>query len=263
MTFKTAVWRLYRWLQTLPPTEDTIYNSCGGQHIAQGAPEMVHPGVYVLQRSSSNRDRRIHMPFQAVPQVIRVEPIYLYDSQYVENVLHYRYEVPWVGSELSDFAAAWLAKWQTNIRPQQPTNVSLVSIKVTDLSFEFAPGIEFTTGLPVAGSATGTGLPNNVSIAVRLLTALRGRSYRGRTYHIGVRATDVALNQITTLFQTALVTGYTSMRSVSTTQAYAQVVVSRVAGGALRPTGVATPVTAIQVDRVIDSQRRRLPGRGR
>jgi len=204
----------------------------------------------------------MNMSFQAVPQTIRVEPVFTYDGQFVTNITHYRNEVPVDAAELLAFAAAWVADWTTLIRPNQPTNVILTAVRVTSLDTEFAPGIEYSAGLPVAGSATGVGLPNNVTVAVRLLTALRGRSYRGRTFHIGVRNTDVSNNLITTLFASNLTTGYNGMRSISTTQEYLQVVVSRYEGGVLRPEGISTVVNAVQVERVIDSQRRRLPGRG-
>jgi len=202
------------------------------------------------------------MPFQPVPQTVRVEPVYLYDGQICTNITHYKYEVPVDAAELALFAAAWINEWVTNIKVAQPTNVTLTAVKVTDLSSEFAPGVEFVGALPQNGSLTGVGLPNNVTVAVRLLTALRGRSYRGRSFHIGVRNTDTLLNQITATFANLLLTGYNAQRQISTTQSYQQVVVSRYEGGVLRAEGVATPVTSVQVDRTIDSQRRRLPGRG-
>ena len=200
--------------------------------------------------------------FQPVPSTIRVEPVYRYDSQVVENVLHYKYEVPVNEDELAEFAEEWYQLWNSNVRAWQPTNVILDKIKVTDLSSEFAPGIEYAAGMPTAGLLTGVGLPNNVTVAVRYVTALRGRSYRGRSFHIGVRNTDTTLNQITTTFQSGLDAAYTAMLNVSTTQLYVQTVVSRYQGGALRLEGVSTPITAVTVDRTIDSQRRRLPGRG-
>jgi len=202
------------------------------------------------------------MPFQPAERVIRVEAIYTYDGQIVENVLHYQTDPTPDATEMTAFAAQWVTQWQAGIRATQPTNVSLNTVKVTSLDSEFAPGIEYTTGLPLAGTATGTGLPNNVTVAVRYLTALRGRSYRGRSFHIGIRATDVLLNQITTTFQTNLRAAYILMLNVATPQAYFQGVLSRYEGGVLRPEGVFTDITSVQVERVIDSQRRRLPGRG-
>lgn len=202
------------------------------------------------------------MPFQPAERVIRVEPIYTYDGQVVQNVLYYQTDPTPDAIELTAFAAQWVTQWQAGIRASQPTNVSLNTLKVTSLDSESAPGIEYTTGLPLAGTATGTGLPNNVTVAVRYLTALRGRSYRGRSFHIGIRATDVTLNQITTTFQTNLRAAYILMLNVATTQSYFQGVLSRYAAGVLRAEGQFTDITAVQVERVIDSQRRRLPGRG-
>lgn len=202
------------------------------------------------------------MTFQAVPSTVRLEPVFTYDNQIVENVLHYRYEVPIDAPELLLFAQAWHTEWAATVRATQPTNAILTRIRVTDLSSEFAPGVEYIAGLPQAGSATGVGLPNNVTVAIRILTALRGRSYRGRIYHIGIRNTDVTGNLITTLFQGNLGSAYTPLLSVSTTQQYVLGVVSRYEGGVQRPTGVFTPATGLVIDRTLDSQRRRLPGRG-
>jgi len=202
------------------------------------------------------------MPFQPAERVIRVEPIYTYDGQIVENVMHYQTDPAPDAVELAAFAAQWLTQWQASVRATQPTNVSLNTIKVTSLDSEFAPGIEYTVGLPLAGTATGVGLPNNVTVAVRYLTALRGRSYRGRLFHIGIRNTDTLLNQVTTTFQTNLRAAYVVMLNVATTQSYFQGVLSRYQGGVLRPEGEFTDITSVQVERTLDSQRRRLPGRG-
>ncbi len=202
------------------------------------------------------------MPFQPVPDTIRVELIYSWDAQVVENVLHYRSGASFGTAGLTSLAENVLSVWNTSLRPLISSAVSLTVIKLTLLESEFAPGIEYVTGLPIPGTASGNVVPANVTVAVRFLTALRGRSYRGRVYQIGMTSTQVSGNEITTAFSTALRNAWIQMIDVGSTPETHLTVVSRVQGGVLRPQGVATDVTGITIERVLDSQRRRLPKRG-
>lgn len=202
------------------------------------------------------------MPFQPVANTARAELIFSWDGQIVENVLHYvNLDDINVGT-LTDLAEALKTIWNTYLRPLTPTAISLTTIKCTSLETEFAPGIEYTSGLPIAGTGTGTILPNNVTIAVRFLTSLRGRSYRGRAYQVGLTTALITGNVITTGYQAALGAAWAQFQSMGTDPEWQQAVVSRYQGGLLRPSGIATLVTGYQVDRTLDSQRRRLPGRG-
>lgn len=202
------------------------------------------------------------MGFQPVPATTKVELIYSWDAQVVENVLHYGSIFALDASELSDLAESVLAVWTANLRPLLSTAVSLTTIKCTSLDSEFAPGIEYTTGLPLAGTASGNVVPANVTIAVRFLTALRGRSFRGRAYQVGMTSTQVSGNEITTAFATSLRNAWLQMVDVGSTPATQLVVVSRIQGGVPRAAGIKTDVTGITIERVLDSQRRRLPTRG-
>jgi len=202
------------------------------------------------------------MPFQPAPQTARVEVIYTQDGQTCVNVLHYKTNADITAERLEDFCAEFVSQWTTFLRPYVVNTVNLVAVKATSLDSEFAPGVEFTTGLPLAGTGSGSPLPNNVTVAVRFLTLLRGRSYRGRAYHIGLQASAVTANQISTTLQTNLRNAWIGLQSIEATDVWAQCVLSRYQGGALRPEGVTTDVNNVQVERTIDSQRRRLPGRG-
>lgn len=202
------------------------------------------------------------MPFQPAPQTARVEVIYTQDAQTCVNVLHYKTNADITAERLEDLCAEFVSQWTTFLRPYVVNTVNLVAVKATSLDNEFAPGVEFTTGLPLAGTGSGTALPNNVTVAVRFLTLLRGRSYRGRAYHVGLPASAVTANQISTTFQTNLRNAWIGLQSIEATDVWAQCVLSRYQGGTLRPEGITTDVNNVQVERTIDSQRRRLPGRG-
>lgn len=106
-------------------------------------------------------------------------------------------------------------------------------------------------------------MPNVITVAVKWVTALRGRSYRGRTYHIGLLETHILDNMITTAAQTLLQTYYVNLWGSVAILTAEMVVASRIQGGVEREVGLMTPIIGFQIDRVVDTQRRRLPGRGR
>lgn len=204
------------------------------------------------------------MAFQAVPLTTRCELVYSYKGQLAMNVLHYKSLAEPDADDLNAFAAEMVSQWNSHMKALTHEDASLVAVRATSLDSEFAPGIEYTTGLPLEGSLGGTGLPSNVTVAVRFLTDLRGRSYRGRAFQIGMGSTQITdgNNEITPTYQTALRLAWIALQSIESDPVFAQCVVSRVSGGVVRPVGVATDVTGVAIDLVLDSQRRRLHGRG-
>lgn len=195
---------------------------------------------------------------------IKLEAVYVYDSQYVENVHYFIVdETPNVDTAIS-LAAAYKDWWNTRLKAAMPNNLSLTMIKASVMENENDPAVEYTDGLPLVGAIGATTLPNNCTIAVRWTTAFRGRSYQGRTYHIGIKNSDCGASRITGAFQTTLLTAYQDLMVLTVDVGPAVLgVASRVSHGAPRDTGVITPVSNVFIDTVIDSQRRRLPGRGR
>jgi hypothetical protein len=192
-----------------------------------------------------------------------VEAIYGMNNQIVENTFFYQIPGSADAQDLLDLAAAWVAEWVINIKPYIALEVSLNSVKVTDLTTNTSPTVTYTTGLPQFGAQTGALLPNNVSLAVTRRTALRGRSQRGRIYWPGFTEPNVVNNAVATNLVQAIVIGLNATNVIVTTLGnWEAVVVSRYTNGAPRASGIFTPITNWSTDAMIDSQRRRLPGRG-
>lgn len=202
------------------------------------------------------------MGFVPFNNVVRTELFITQDSQRVENVLHWQLSSTPTDTNMSALAANIVSWWNSGIKPISPTNLQLNEVKCTSLNSQTAPVVEYTTGLPIIGTSGNTPMPNNVTVAIRLLTALRGRSYRGRIYHIGTTSNNVSANTILTAYQTALTSVYNALTIPAGFGGAELVVASRVSGGVERTIGVATPVTSVSVNRIVDSQRRRLPERG-
>ena len=106
-------------------------------------------------------------------------------------------------------------------------------------------------------------MPNATTIAVKKNTGRAGRSYRGRVYHVGLTEIQVQDNRITPTATAAINTAYSTLITRYTAINCEWVVASTQNNNVPRVVGVATPIVGVSVDPVIDSQRRRLPGRGR
>lgn len=205
------------------------------------------------------------MAYIPVPDVAQLELIMSWDTQRIENVLHYTKAGGYQLDDLGILAEALITAWGLGPRGSMSSAVTLLEVRATDLSAQNGPAVTITTGLPLAGLITSTpSLPNNVAIVMTKRTPLRGRSFRGRLYHPGLVEGEVVNNQVVSGRVTGLLNSYNSLIEITDIESDVNqmVVVSRYANNAPRVTGVATPVFNFTTDGMIDSMRRRLPGRG-
>lgn len=202
------------------------------------------------------------MPFVPAPNCARVEMVFTEEAQFCENVYHVAKNVPYTAGDLATVAADFKTWWNTSIKTLVPNPVALVKILVTALDSESSPGVEYVTGLPINGTSAGVTSPMNVTVAIKWLTDLRGRSYRGRTYHIGLMPSVITGSVVNAGSVTALKAGYNALIGALSVPSGALSVVSYRTGRAWRPSAIHTPITVCDIDPVCDSQRRRLPGRG-
>lgn len=203
------------------------------------------------------------MAFIPVPNVAQVELIFSQGGQIVENVYHVLDPDGWDVGSLNLLCEDFLTWWQAQPRANTCQGVSLYLIKAKDLTSDGAAAVEYTTSLPVAGSGAVACLTNSVTLAIKWNTGLAGRSYRGRTYHIGLYASMLATpNTMNPATVTELIDQYSALLTSFTDENQELVVVSRIHDGAPRVTGIATPIVSVSINPTIDNQRRRLPERG-
>ena len=203
------------------------------------------------------------MPYIPVPDVMQVETLFRWDSQAVENVYHFTASVAIDLAIMAELAAEMKDWWVTEMAPSVTNTLQLIQVKVTDLTTQTSPVYNFTSGLPVAGGSANPSLPNNVSVVYTKRTENRGRSFRGRIYHMGMTESQVTGNAVDTTTAASWLTKYNLTRSiVGASATYTQGVVSRFTGSAPRASGIITPILTFSTDALVDSQRRRLPGRG-
>lgn len=202
------------------------------------------------------------MAFVPVPNTAKVEMIFTSNGQPCENVFHLEYPTSPGTPELNNLAADMKAWWTANLKPLVSANTSLTTILAADQTTQNAEVIEYTTGLPITGDILGStseSHPNNVTLAVKWNTGLRGRSFRGRTYHIGSVESQTSGNNFLTVPHTAILAAYTALITYTWTDTgWVLVVASRFSNNLPRTTGVTTPIVSASANAKVDTQRRRM-----
>lgn len=212
------------------------------------------------------------MPFVPVPNAVECELRMLLDGQQIENTLYFYAPGGITLANLQVLTNDLSSWWLTNCAPLLPLDVSLIEIVATDLTTN--TGLQYSNALstPVPGGLGQPALPNNVTLAVSFRTAIRGRSYRGRNYIPCLTENQVQNNTVNADVVDDWRDAYAAILTTvaDPSSDFVWVVVSRYLGvdsngkPIPRTVGNAEPIiTVVVVDPTIDSQRRRLPGRGR
>ena len=204
------------------------------------------------------------MAFVPVPGVVQANVRFELADQLIENVLNFRYEGTPFGTAVLAIQTSLEAVWWATLRPKISVAMTNTETYYTDLSDVAGP---VDTQPPFPDATGGSGVeyaPNNVAFVVTHRTANRGRSYRGRTYIAGISNDNIEGNEVIPAAVTAIVAAFNNLRTDLATSDILFTVVSRFHDGAPRVEGLDTAVTlSLARDAFVDSQRRRLPGRGR
>jgi len=203
-------------------------------------------------------------PYIPVPNTAKFEMIFSQDDQTIVNVFHARAGSGWDATELTNMLDQLVSFFTDEMQGNYPIEYSLRLLRGTDLSSETGAVAERALFPPLFGTVEEANpLPNNVTAAVKWNTALRGRSYRGRTFIPCLMDPHVAGNRLSVAGLAYAGNYANGLYGCFTRGEIQMVVVSLCHGKQWRTTGVATAITSYSVNEVLDSQRRRLPERGR
>lgn len=205
------------------------------------------------------------MPFVPVPNTCLAELRYTVSGQQCENTLWFEMAGPIDELALLPLGAALAGWWNTHLRPLQCDNLVCREVYLTDQSSQNGASATITTGLPAnGGEQVIDSFPNGTSLCIAFRTAARGRSFRGRNYLVAIPENRADENTVVQSYVNSVLAAYNALPDAVAATGFTHVVASRYSMGAPRVEGVTTPVTAYTlVDNIIDSQRRRLPGRGK
>lgn len=203
------------------------------------------------------------LPFQPVPLAAEVQVRSNLNGQEVENTFNFTSTFGWGQDELDALTAAVDAWVGASYLP----NLASALIYGQTYARGLREPIEFessNTASAGAGSGGTTTAPNNQAWAISRRTGRTGRSARGRIFLAGIPDNDKLDDNHIKL---ATVEGWQTIMAALDAAAFAagwtEVIVSRVQAGVRLATALTYPVTEwVVVDNVLDSQRRRLPGRG-
>jgi len=192
------------------------------------------------------------------------------DSQKIENTLYWKKASAWSIGDLVGLGNSLLLWWTTYYDVFVSSSVTLSEIYLTDLtsSTSIVQSVPAPTPHP-AGSRSAAALPNNVALTISFRSGQRGRSFRGRNYISGFSEDAVVLNTVDSAVIADIETAYNALFDVASDNSCFWVIASRFSGvdgdgvPIPRVAGLTTDITSVLVvDPIVDSQRRRLPGRG-
>ena len=202
------------------------------------------------------------MPFVPTANTVMAELRFLLDGQRVENTLFFQGSSTIDAPELVALGDALVDWFETNVQPLQADAVLFREIYLTDLTSETALTHTRVVIPNTVGGVASPPLPNNVTLTVSFRSAGRGRFSRGRNYFIGLTEAQVGNNAVSLTLTDDLAAAYNALPA-ALPAGFVWVVCSRYTAAGPRPAGFNSPVVAaLVVDNVVDSQRRRLPGRG-
>lgn len=206
------------------------------------------------------------MPLPFVPNGMEAVVVGTWDGQLTNNTLWFIGPTnPPTFLEVATLANDLLSWYVTSMIPN--LNEAFTLNKVRAKSFGAADGpVADAFAVDVVGANTGEAVPNNVDPCITFRSATGGRSGHGRNYIPAMGNSDVNGNMLDAVTAGNIITAYNQIIDGGGAELHGLVwsIVSYRTAGAVRPVPFSFPVTQVGfTDLIVDSQRRRLPGRGR
>lgn len=202
------------------------------------------------------------MAFIPTAGAVRTDIMFHLNGQEVHNIIWCSREANWTQTEregLNNAIASW---WNTTGKGQFAGNIALARITTVNQESNSAPGSTLVVSPEVAGTKGGASLAGGSALVATLRTDQRGRNYRGRMYLGGISEADRGGNEIGGGLIANIITALLALKTAIEALGAIWVVVSHFLNKVPRAQGLKTPITAISMDSYLDSQRRRLTGRG-
>jgi hypothetical protein len=204
------------------------------------------------------------MAFVPAPNIVQVQLFMTFAGQQIENRWNIDVlEVP-TATDVRNVAESIFDWCNAHYRVVTTGDVTFRSVLATDLTT--ANGVQHEVIFPsnTLGEVDGPSMPNEVTLAVALKSASRGRSANGRSFIASLARSLVVANNVDATFAGLVVAAFQALIDLEVANGWQLVIVSYVANKVPRPGGpVYFPVlTAKVTDLVVDSQRRRKPGNG-
>lgn len=197
------------------------------------------------------------MPIPNNPLVVRANLVFRAYTRHFINSLHFSDASGWDLAKMQDLSDELKAWWDSPYGDQMSNQVQLEQVQVRLLDPLNPLALDDTVGLPIGGANPNIHEPFNVTSTISWRTGLAGRKFRGRNYVVGLCENNT--NEDDTVSSDTVIALSAAAQNLLTRAATlaANLVVFHLANNTF------TPVISYVIENIIDSQRRRLPGRGR
>jgi hypothetical protein len=217
--------------------------------------------LYNVVIIGSDNAREINMPFLPfIPFLDCADLVIHFTEQSVQWLLTFGFKYSGaVGvPELNALLGA-VDSWITSdLAGQIGTTDTIDFIRATGLTTAVDPSITLTPAT-TAGTLAGNVLSAQAAMVTTFVTALRGRSYRGRQFLGGrVHGDLLTTSAWTAARQAAVHTMYTNLPAAVGAVGWTHVILSRQLNNVRRVVGVSTPVVDYLTKVAIATQRKRL-----
>jgi hypothetical protein len=204
------------------------------------------------------------MSFVPAPGVLQVNQRATLYGQQIENVHYFELGFPPDPAGVQQAAYDARDNWVTHMLPVLTEDYIYREAYVTDLTTDTSPASTAVPATLTTGAGASDAAPGSVTLCLSLRTSGRGRSSRGRQYISGLSEGSIEDNAWNSAKAAEVVSAFQAYQDAMFTAGYNLVVLSRIQDGVPRDLALAQTVTSIlTTDLFIDSQRRRLTGRGR
>ena len=206
-----------------------------------------------------------HYPPPDNPAVCKVTMVFQRDTRQFVNTFHVASPIaPWTLANMTALGNAAIAWWNSLYKGGIPAEVSLVQVQVRkyDPAFPLAVDLPVSPGVP--GTRTGVASPANASTTLSMRTGLAGKAYRGRMYIPSVSIADRTLDdRIISTLVSALASIANAFINTAFTGIGFPVVFHKPLLTPKPLDNTYSAITQYVIENILDSQRRRLPNRGR
>jgi hypothetical protein len=198
------------------------------------------------------------MPFQAIPNGVKIEFNATQNTVPIVNIYHCTLAASPTDADLEDIAQASIDWWRDDVQGGLHQSYVLNTVITTDMSVE--NGHQHVENLVAdnTGAVATAAAAANAALCLSWRTANTGRSFRGRTYFGGLpQAAFTNAQTLDSSYVSGFVTAGFNLIAALEAVGATLVVVSRIANGVARITALATEIISIIGDTKGDSQRRR------
>jgi len=180
------------------------------------------------------------------------------------NVTNWQKATPFDKDDLAALIALYETAWEAEFSPIQSNAVQLTRFIATDINSENSFQVDKAPAGDLTGGETSPILPGNVTVATKFTTGHTGRSYRGRSYFIGLVEVNVTGDELAPGVSDEITDAWTSLVGAihDDDLGASLAIVSYCEDGDWRTNALVNVVTDIATENTIDSMRSRLSGRG-